>query len=226
MVWWPTIHLGLNRYYNELRNHGEVPQPLPTSYIRHHPAGKWGLAHGWPEYMPFEVRSKQHLLELSETDLYLRLLDLQQQFNASAGQMPCVVKRDPVRIYEIKDIIEDPAWKRKRSASIDFGSEASSSAEVELTSDGDFLEQQKRRQYKVVRQVEERMRAGIEKDREKRGSLTACGKGRWTRSERFEPLYCFVGEKHSLTQVFSDIMGIRLQNDLEQLFVLRHNLTF
>ncbi|KAI1671853.1 hypothetical protein L13192_02712 [Pyrenophora tritici-repentis] len=169
VVWWPTIHLGLNRYYNELRNHGDVPQPLPASYIRHHPADGWGLAHGWPGYMPFEVRPKQHLLELSETDLYLRLLDLQQQFNASTGQMSCAVKRDPVRVYEIKDIIEDPAWKRKpmrnwdvghcsiqlnkelekyeilqhsrrisrkrkRSASIDFGSEASSSAEVELTS--------------------------------------------------------------------------------------------
>jgi hypothetical protein len=144
------------------------------------------------------------MTKLSGTDLYLRLLDLQQQFNTSAGQISCAVKRDPVRVYEIKDIIEDPAWKRKpmrswnvghcsiqinkelekyeilqhsrrisrkrkRSASIDFGSEASSSAEVELTSDDDSPEQQKRRQYKVVRQVEEQMRAGIEKNREKWG---------------------------------------------------------
>jgi heme oxygenase len=63
--------------------------------------------------MPYEVRPKQHLLELSEADLYRELLDLQQKFNATAAQTSSAMREDLVSVYEIKDIIEDPAWKRK-----------------------------------------------------------------------------------------------------------------
>lgn len=70
VIWWPSFHRGLDRYYNQLRQYGEVPKPFPASYIRHHPADGWELARGWQDYMPYEVRPKQHLLELSEADLY------------------------------------------------------------------------------------------------------------------------------------------------------------
>jgi hypothetical protein len=59
--------------------------------------------------MPYEVRPKQHLLELSERDLYLRLFNLQQEFNAATRQILYARRRDPVQVYEIKDIIKDPA---------------------------------------------------------------------------------------------------------------------
>lgn len=52
VVWWPSFHLGLKRYYDQLRKHGEVLESFPASYIKHHPVNGWGLAHGWPGYMP------------------------------------------------------------------------------------------------------------------------------------------------------------------------------
>ncbi|KAF1977494.1 hypothetical protein BU23DRAFT_659940 [Bimuria novae-zelandiae CBS 107.79] len=112
VVWWPNFHHGLYRYYEQLKGHGEVPEPFPASYIKHHPADRWCLAHRWPEYMPYEVQPKRHLLELSDADLYRRLLDLQERFNATA-ELASHAKREPGPIYEIKDIIEDLAWTRK-----------------------------------------------------------------------------------------------------------------
>jgi hypothetical protein len=202
VVWWPSFHRGLYRYYQQLEHHGAVPQPFPASYIKHHPADGWCLAHGWPEYLPYEVQPKQHLLELSEADLYRKLLDLRETFNTASEQVSHATGKQPGLIYEVKDIIEDPAWKRKpmkswdvghcsiqlnkelekyeilqhsrrisrkrkRNTSLDSGSEADSNTDVELTSDDDSIEQQKRKQLQVVRQVERHMRAGIEKDRKK-----------------------------------------------------------
>jgi hypothetical protein len=71
--------------------------------------------------------------------------------------------------YKILQHSRQISRKRKQSASIDSESEICSAAEIELTSDNDSLEQQKEKQYKVVKQVEKQMRAGIEKDREKWG---------------------------------------------------------
>lgn len=68
-VWWPSFYRSLNRYYSRLKQHREVPQPFPASYIKHHPAIRWELARGQLEYMPYEVSPRQHLLELLEADL-------------------------------------------------------------------------------------------------------------------------------------------------------------
>ncbi|PVH90209.1 hypothetical protein DM02DRAFT_734681 [Periconia macrospinosa] len=133
-----------------------------------------------------------------------RKLQMQKGGALTPGQATDTLRKDPRPIYEIKDIIEDPAWKRKpmkswdvghcsiqlnkelenyeilqhsrrilrkrkRSATLDSDSEADSHAEEELTSDDDSLEQQRRAQVRLVRQIERHMRAGIERDREKWG---------------------------------------------------------
>ncbi|PVH90385.1 hypothetical protein DM02DRAFT_547899, partial [Periconia macrospinosa] len=81
VVWWPTFHSGLYRYYQQLGRYGEVPQPFPASYIKHHPTNFWGLPRQGQEYMPYAVQPKQHLVELSEADLYSQVRELQARWN-------------------------------------------------------------------------------------------------------------------------------------------------
>ncbi|KAJ9494699.1 hypothetical protein H2202_009775 [Exophiala xenobiotica] len=80
-VWWPNFHLGLHAYYKQFRTRAALPDPLPTSNIRHHPSDGWQLA---PDsvsknYMPYVVQPEQRLLHLCESELYQELVRFRTQ---------------------------------------------------------------------------------------------------------------------------------------------------
>lgn len=113
VVWWSSYHSGLDRYYTQLEGHGYLPQPFPTSYIEHHPPSGWGLRHGFPNYMPYEVEPEQDLLELSEAEVYQKLLQIRAKFNSGPDAAASTAKNRPVTIYDVKSIIEDPRMQSK-----------------------------------------------------------------------------------------------------------------
>ncbi|KIX10720.1 uncharacterized protein Z518_01804 [Rhinocladiella mackenziei CBS 650.93] len=83
-VWWPSYHAGLHTYYRQFSSHTPLPNPLPTSYIKHHPGEGWRLApQSWDgKYMPYVVQPEQRLLHLSESELYQELVRLREQWVA------------------------------------------------------------------------------------------------------------------------------------------------
>jgi len=109
VVWWSSFHRGLDRYYQAVASHGALPNPLPASNIKHHPAEFWGLANKDSEYMPYEVQPEQRLLGLSEADLYQQLLDMTEKFNSGIENASGASTKG-LAIYDIQDLIERIDW--------------------------------------------------------------------------------------------------------------------
>ena len=81
-VWWPSFHDGLHAYCKRFGTGVALPDPLPASYVKHHPADGRRLA---PEsildnHMPYVVQSEQRLLHLSESELYQELVRFRVQW--------------------------------------------------------------------------------------------------------------------------------------------------
>jgi hypothetical protein len=80
-----------------------MPQPLPTPYIKHHPSVGWQLAPDtyWDKHMPHGVQPEQHLLRLSEDELYAELVCLQGEWAAGTPQSPST-SAAPVMEFNIR----------------------------------------------------------------------------------------------------------------------------
>jgi hypothetical protein len=93
-VWWPSFHRGLHAYYKQFRADVALPDPLPASYIKHHPADGWQLAPDsfLDDHMPYVVQPEQRLLHLPESELYQELVRFREQW-VTQGQlgMPQIV---------------------------------------------------------------------------------------------------------------------------------------
>jgi hypothetical protein len=106
VVWWSSYHGGLDRYYQRLAGHGSLLQKLPASYTKHHPDTGWLIARHTSPWMPYSVQPDVRLVNISEADLYQRLLQVQGQFNQSLeANTPQITPRPPV-IWQIPDLFE------------------------------------------------------------------------------------------------------------------------
>lgn len=112
VMWWSSVHQGLHDYYDRLAAYGSLPQTIPASYIKHHPSNYWGRSQPGLEYMDFTVQPEQHLVQLSETDMYRELLHLQSQFNEPTRRPGNREQNPHPVVYDIVDIIEDPQRSR------------------------------------------------------------------------------------------------------------------
>ncbi|KIW21998.1 uncharacterized protein PV07_12601 [Cladophialophora immunda] len=81
-VWWPSFHRGLHAYYRQFQTHAALPDPLPASYIKHHPSDGWQVAPDslLDDHMPYVVQPEHRLLHLSESELYQELVRLREQW--------------------------------------------------------------------------------------------------------------------------------------------------
>lgn len=108
VMWWGSVHHGLDDYYQRLAQYGPLPQPFPASSIKHHPDRYWQGSSSVLGYMDYTVQPEQRLVHHSDAEKYEQLLDLQRKFN----NHPSVITPSAPRIYEIQRIIHDPQKTR------------------------------------------------------------------------------------------------------------------
>lgn len=105
VMWWSSVHRGLDLYYKEL---DVLDKPFPASYIKHHPLHRWGPSRPCLSHLNYTIEPEQRLLHLSESELYQHLTDFRSQWN-SVGQRPSLSRRQPSRlIFEIQERIDNP----------------------------------------------------------------------------------------------------------------------
>lgn len=63
--------------------------------------------------MPYEVEPEQDLLDLPEADVYEELLDIRAKFNSVPNGATVTAEKEPIVIYNVKNIIEGPRTQRK-----------------------------------------------------------------------------------------------------------------
>ena len=142
-VWWPSWHQGVYDYYERFRRQMSLPDPLPTSYIKHHPGHGWQVAPGelTRRYMPYVVQPEQRLLSLSEDQLYHELVRLRDAYDPDSS--PPITASAPVLEFNVQSSSQvRPAmtiwcqrrreWRPKRYDEIETSFECSLFVEQEL----------------------------------------------------------------------------------------------
>jgi hypothetical protein len=105
VMWWSSVHCGLDRYYRRLSRYGPLPRPLPAFNIKHHPEDHWERSRPFLDYMDYTVQPEQRLVHLSEADLYRQLQSLQLTYNNQAQPRGIRAADPSPPIYDIPDII-------------------------------------------------------------------------------------------------------------------------
>jgi hypothetical protein len=76
VCWWSTYHAGVHAYYRNQEERGILRQPFSSSHINHYPLDGWKLSPDPAQYMPYEVEPEHDLSDLSEVEVYERVLQL------------------------------------------------------------------------------------------------------------------------------------------------------
>ncbi|KAF9890021.1 hypothetical protein FE257_006701 [Aspergillus nanangensis] len=105
IMWWSSVHHGLDQYYHEL---DRALTPFLTSYIKHHPINGWGLSQPCLSHLDYTIQPEQRLLRLSNKELLQHLHDLQRQWNVLSQQPRPSVYQPSHVVFEVDQRIQDP----------------------------------------------------------------------------------------------------------------------
>jgi hypothetical protein len=104
VMWWSSVHRGLDLYYKELDSFEKL---FLASYIKHHPINHWGPSQPCLSHLDYTIQPEQRLLHLSDSELYQHLTKLRTQWK-SPTLTPRPSGRQPSQvIFEIQERIEN-----------------------------------------------------------------------------------------------------------------------
>ena len=189
VCWWSTYHAGVHAYYRNQEERGILRQPFSSSHIKHYPLDGWRLSPDPAQYMPYEVEPEHDLSDLSEVEVYERVLQLAADTQLMPGapdpigevhvelfslepeadrRQENALPKEGSKVHQMRQSLKNEKEtyrelrcnRKRRMAQTDSEDEGEAS-EGDGTSDEERLVRRAKRQRHVIRRKEEELQRAL-----------------------------------------------------------------